>query len=180
MPDDPATERPRQAIPLLERREIEARIVGPLVRAFAEAFGDGPTRDVLRRVISDLARQAGDDLACQCGQTGLDAFASTLERWKAGGALELTILEQSDDRLAFNVTRCRYAEMYRALGLADLGPILSCLRDFALVEGFNPDIGLTRTQTLMEGASHCDFRFERRGEPIPGSSPGGPAADQDG
>ena len=43
--------------------------------------------------------------------------------------------------------------MYRALGLADLGAShLSCVRDFALVEGFNPEIHLTRTQTIMDGA----------------------------
>ena len=63
------------------------------------------------------------------------------------------------DRLSFDVTRCKYAEMYRALGLADLGASLSCVRDFALVEGFNPAITLERTQTLMQGAPHCDFRF---------------------
>ena len=42
---------------------------------------------------------------------------------------------------------------------ADLGASLSCQRDFSLVEGFNPAIRLTRTQTLMEGAPFCDFRF---------------------
>jgi hypothetical protein len=55
--------------------------------------------------------------------------------------------------------------MYRALGLEDLGGSLSCVRDFALVEGFNPDLELVRTQTLMEGASRCDFRFRRRPDP---------------
>ncbi len=71
------------------------------------------------------------------------------------------MLEQSPDRLAFNVVRCRYAEMYRALGLEALGASLSCQRDFALVQGFNPEIRLKRTQTLMEGAPFCDFRFHR-------------------
>jgi hypothetical protein len=28
-----------------------------------------------------------------------------------------------------------------------------------MIDGFNPDLKLTRTQTVMEGASHCDFRF---------------------
>ena len=59
-------------------------------------------------------------------------------------------------------TRCRYAEMYRSLGIAEVGALLSCNRDFSLVEGFNPDIALTRTQTIMQGASHCDFRFVAR------------------
>jgi hypothetical protein len=52
--------------------------------------------------------------------------------------------------------------MYRALGIPELGALLSCNRDFALIERFNPDVRLTRTQTIMEGATHCDFRFERK------------------
>ncbi len=52
--------------------------------------------------------------------------------------------------------------MYRALGLEDLGFSLSCCRDFAVIEGFNPELTLDRTQTLMEGAPCCDFRFRRR------------------
>jgi hypothetical protein len=51
--------------------------------------------------------------------------------------------------------------MYRELGLEDLGATLSCLRDFELARGFNPDIELTRTKTIMEGAAFCDFRFRR-------------------
>jgi hypothetical protein len=103
-------------------------------------------------------------MARAVGEASLSAFARCLDRWTEGGALELDILEQTPERLSFNVTRCRYAEMYRALGLADLGSSLSCCRDFALVEGFSPEITLQRTQTIMEGAEHCDFRF-RSGPP---------------
>jgi hypothetical protein len=49
--------------------------------------------------------------------------------------------------------------MYRALGIPELGVVLSCGRDFALGEGFNPDLKLTRTQIIMEGAPYCDFRY---------------------
>jgi hypothetical protein len=52
--------------------------------------------------------------------------------------------------------------MYHRLGVPWLGRLLSCNRDYALIEGFNPDVKLLRTQTIMEGASYCDFRFERR------------------
>ena len=33
--------------------------------------------------------------------------------------------------------------------------------DFPMAEGFGPDVELTRTQTIMQGASHCDFRYRR-------------------
>ena len=61
-----------------------------------------------------------------------------------------------------NVTRCRYSEMYRDLGLGDLGAVLSCNRDGAFCEGYDPRLELTRTQTIMSGASHCNFRYRWR------------------
>lgn len=151
-------------ISLLHQREIEARVIGPLVRAFAEEVGPDRALAVLRRVVVDLARRGGEDLAERLGADSLEAFAGALDLWRENDALRIEMLEQSDDRLSFNVVRCRYAEMYRALGLADLGASLSCQRDFALIEGFNPDIKLERSQTLMEGAPHCDFRFRRKAQ----------------
>ncbi len=150
----------RQGISLLQRREIEAKIVGPLIRAVQDELGAEKTRELLLGVISELARQGGADLARRLGEASLEAFAGTLDLWSEGGALEIDLLERSAERLSFNVTRCRYAELYRDLGLADLGASLSCQRDFSLVEGFNPAIHLTRTQTIMQGAPHCDFRFQ--------------------
>jgi hypothetical protein len=41
--------------------------------------------------------------------------------------------------------------------------LFHCNRDFGMVEGFNPSLTLKRTQTIMQGASHCDFRFVRKG-----------------
>lgn len=147
------------AMTLLQRREIEANIVAPLVRAVMGELGEARTLELLREVVAGLARQSGAAMAVEFGDASLSAFARGLDRWKEGGALEIDMLAEAPDRLEFNVTRCRYAEMYRALGMADLGGSLSCCRDFALVEGFNPEVKLTRTQTIMEGAPHCDFRF---------------------
>jgi hypothetical protein len=154
-----ASGNPSPSLTLLQRREIEAKIVGPLIRGFAAEVGADRALEIVRAVIVNLAHEAGAELALAVGEASLEAFARGINRWTEGGALELEILDQSTDRLSFNVTRCKYAEMYRALGLADLGGSLSCQRDFALVEGFNPEISLERTQTLMEGAPYCDFRF---------------------
>jgi hypothetical protein len=149
----------KPALPLLEQREIEARIVGPLLRAFAAEMGLERTLEIVGEVIRELARQSGRELAQALGECTLEAFAQTLGRWCQNDALQIEVLEQTPEKLSFNVTRCRYAEMYRSLGLPDLGGSLSCQRDFALAQGFNPAIQLERTQTIMEGASHCDFRF---------------------
>jgi hypothetical protein len=149
-------------IGVLRRREIEARIVGPLLEALGREFGAERVREVAREVIVSVARQQGDQLAAAMGGRSLAHFAASLDLWKKDDALQTDVLEQTDERFAFNVTRCRYAELYRALGIPELGGLLSCNRDFALIEGFNPDVELKRTQTIMEGAPFCDFRFVRR------------------
>jgi predicted ArsR family transcriptional regulator len=153
---------PRPALTLLQQREIEAKVLGPLIHAMIKELGEDRALELVRGVITDLAQHSGAELARSIGTASLEAFAQALGRWCEGGALEMEMLEQSPERLSFNVTRCRYAEMYRALGLADLGASLSCQRDFALIQGFNPDIELERTQTIMGGASHCDFRFHNK------------------
>jgi hypothetical protein len=76
-----------------------------------------------------------------------------------GGALEFKTVELTPTRAGLDVTRCKYAEMYREHGLEDFGFLLSCGRDFSLFEGFNPNIKFTRTKTIMEGADCCDFRL---------------------
>jgi predicted ArsR family transcriptional regulator len=145
---------------ILTRREIEARIVAPLLEAFAAEVGNERAIEIVQKVILQIAREQGAQLAQQAGGCTLVHFTAALEAWKKGDAMEMEVLEQSDQRLAFNVTRCGYADMYRQLGLAELGKTLSCGRDFALIEGFNPEISLTRTQTILDGASCCDFRYE--------------------
>jgi hypothetical protein len=114
---------------------------------------------VVQRTIIKIAREQGADLSKQAGGNSLQDFTETLQFWTRDDALNIEVIEASEDVLYFNVTRCRYSELYNSLGIGDLGTIFSCARDFALIEGFNPDVSLTRTQTIMEGAPFCDFRY---------------------
>lgn len=150
---------------VLKRREIEARIVGPLLARLAAEYGDG-VYDIARDEIVDIARAQGANLAEQSGGNSLVDFARSLGAWSAEGALETELVELTDQAFGFDVTRCRYAESYRELGLEQLGATLSCNRDGALIEGFNPNVEFTRTQTIMGGASHCDFRFRLQETPV--------------
>ena len=152
-------------IGVLKRREIEARILLPVIEALGKEFGKERVVEIVRDVIVNVAQAQGREVAAQQGGTSLGHLARALEDWQKGDAYRMDVLEQGDERFSFNVTRCRYAEMYRSLGIPELGALLSCNRDFALAEGFSPDVELTRTQTIMQGAPHCDFRFVKRARP---------------
>jgi hypothetical protein len=146
-------------IGVLKRREIEARILAPLIDAFAAEFGREQVLETVRRVITRIARDQGKALAGHMGGNTLAHLVKSQANWLKGDSLTIEVRHIDDTAYDYDVTRCRYAEMYQALGIPELGAILSCGRDFALGEGFNPDLKLTRTQTIMEGAPRCDFRY---------------------
>jgi hypothetical protein len=151
----------RSKLSLLQRREIEALVAVPLIKAYIQELGFEKGVDIATRVIQDLARKAGQELAVTLGSNGIADLARLVrEIWAQDGALETKILEQTENKFAFNVARCRYVETYERLGVKDFGYCLSCSRDWAFGEGFNSRLKLTRTQTIMEGAPYCDFRFK--------------------
>ena len=144
---------------VIDRRRIEAMVLGPMLRAFQAEFGVEKTNEIASTVITKLAREQGAEFAKGIGANGLEDYAANKDAWRRQGALEVDIVESDSDRYSFDVTRCKYAEMYTEMGYGDLGAIFSCTRDFEFVAGFNPSVNLERTQTIMEGASHCDFRY---------------------
>ncbi|VTT98667.1 Uncharacterized protein OS=Caldilinea aerophila (strain DSM 14535 / JCM 11387 / NBRC 104270 / STL-6-O1) GN=CLDAP_01400 PE=4 SV=1: ATC_hydrolase [Gemmataceae bacterium] len=153
--DSPA----RVPLPLLQQREVEAKVIAPLFHAFAKEVGEPRAREIVAGVVRDLARSAG----CAAATVGNDLahLKHVVEKWAENGALELVVLRDDHEAFEFDVTRCRFAELYHRLGMADLGPLLSCNRDAAMIEGFNPGIAFTRTQTIMEGSPHCNFRYRK-------------------
>lgn len=144
---------------VLDRRKVEAMILGPMLRAFQKEIGAEKTNEIARNVITDLAREQGSQFASGIGSNGLKDYASNKDAWRRHGALEVEIIESNDSKYSFDVIRCKYAEMYNELGFGDLGGIFSCTRDFEFATGFNSKVKLERTQTIMQGASHCDFRY---------------------
>lgn len=153
---------PSAALPatLLQRRGIEAEVLIPLIRRLERELGVERAHLIASETIAEIAREQGTAAAAAIGRDDLVGFRQVRDSWGgAGGDLEIETVQEDECHLHFNVTRCRFAEMYEQMGARDLGFILSCNRDFTLSEGFSDRVQLERTQTIMEGASHCDFRY---------------------
>jgi regulator of protease activity HflC (stomatin/prohibitin superfamily) len=151
---------------ILARRKIEAAIIAPIYDELRRAIGEDEARNILRRAIRRAAIDAGTEFASRAeGEADLESFKAILPLWTKDDALTIEVIDDAPGVFEFNVKRCRYAEAYRAMGLGDIGDILSCNRDGAFCEGYDPRIELTRTQTIMRGASHCDFRYRSSSNP---------------
>jgi len=148
------------ALPILTQRRIEAAFAKGIYDEMKEEVGEATAKRILTNAVIKLAKQAAAEMARDApGGASLDSFRGIQPRWTAEDALRIDVVKSTETEFHFNVTRCRYAEMYRAMGLADLGAVLSCNRDGAFCEGYDPHLKLQRTQTLMGGATQCDFRY---------------------
>lgn len=147
-------------IGILQRRTIEAGIIKPIYEEMVAAFGADAAATVIDTAIRKAAIAAGKHFADKTpGGTSLRTFEDLQVLWTADNALEIEVTKSTETEFHYKVNRCRYAETYKAMGLGKIGHLLSCNRDGVFCQGYDPRITLERTQTVMEGASHCDFRY---------------------
>lgn len=150
-------------LPILLRRKIEAMILKHVFDVITQRSGRDEAEAVIGETCSRSAIEQGKALAALLGRApDLIDFKAIQPNWTREDALRIETLEATEEKMDFNVTRCRYAEMYKEMGLGDIGHLLSCNRDGDFCIGYNPEIELTRTQTIMKGASHCDFRYRMK------------------
>ena len=147
-------------LPIIELRRIEANIIKPIYDEMVKSLGKEKAQEILGQAIIRNAIEQGATLAEKGeGPNDLNGFAALLPQWTKNDALEIDVISQNDTQFDFNVTRCRYSEMYQEMGLGEIGHLLSCQRDGTFCEGYDPNLRLERTQTIMQGASHCDFAY---------------------
>ena len=147
-------------IPLIEQIKIQAQILVPLVKTLQAELGEAQANALVRKALGAVYRKFGEEWWRAQAASGLgERMAGAFENFGAGNALDYEVLEQAPDAFDVNVTGCRYAQFFNKIGAPELGFLLVCSSDFPMAEGFGADVQLTRTQTIMQGASHCDFRY---------------------
>jgi hypothetical protein len=150
-------------IPTLTKRRLQAEVIGPIYAEMAAQLGEDRASAILDAAIRKAAIAEGKYFAAKAGgKTSMADFIKLYELWTADGALEMKVLRADGERFDFDITRCRYAETYREMGLGKIGHLLSCNRDGTFCQGYDPNITLEREQTIMEGAPCCTFRYRLR------------------
>jgi len=147
------------ATSILDATRIQARIVIPIVKALEKEIGNERAHAIVGRAIAESyvgwrekrgfvenAHPRRDDAA-----DGSPAFPVDEE-----------IVEDTDEAYGHNIVGCAFAQYFRSIGEPEIGALMTCGVDFAAEERMRPGWEFARTQTLMEGAPHCDFRWRRK------------------
>jgi hypothetical protein len=156
---------PRQddagTVTLLARRRIEAAMLAEVYAVLMDRLGRDQALAVIEDTVTRAAFEAGRAFAASApNEPNLEHFRSVVDLWRRGDALTIEDVRQGPDNLSFAVTRCRYAEAYREMGLpAELATRVSCLRDGAFVAGYSPKLAISRPETIAGGSGRCPFTF---------------------
>jgi predicted hydrocarbon binding protein len=148
---------------ILAKRRMQAEVIGPIHAELVTELGEERANAILARAIVKAAIAEGRAFAAKTpgGVTSLADFVKLYELWTRDGSLEVEVLETTETTFNFDVTRCKYAETYKEMGLGKIGHLLSCNRDGTFCQGYDPKITLERRQTIMAGAPRCTFRYTR-------------------
>ena len=148
-------------LPTLTKRRLQAQVIGPIYFEMVAQLGEARAAEILDAAIKKAAIAEGQSFAAKApnGITSMADFIKLYENWTADGALEMDVLEATATTFNFNITRCKYAETYKEMGLGKIGHLMSCNRDGTFCEGYDANIKLDRKQTIMEGAPCCTFRY---------------------
>lgn len=151
--------------PNFEHIKAQAAVLVPLVRLLRAEIGVERADALIVRALGEWARSIGTMLRQIPGEGTLSKLKTAIEGLDAAGMQQTEFLKSTETQLDYNVTRCRAAEFYRSQGLEELGYLFVCKLDDSVMPALDAKLSFVRDQTLMQGATHCTFRFTRPQDP---------------
>ncbi len=149
-------------VSLLDKTRMQAQVLVPVLRALRAELGKDKADAIVKQALRDWSKQ----LFAAIGD-GIEG--SPRRKWATmqsaldevtGKEVEFEMRRHDKEVLEFDVTRCRFAEFFRALGEPELGALLICATDFDIAAASDGEVSLDRAQTIMQGAPSCTFRYK--------------------
>ncbi|MGD8441185.1 MAG: L-2-amino-thiazoline-4-carboxylic acid hydrolase [Holophagae bacterium] len=118
--------------------------------------------EVIQDTACETAAQVIAGVAASMPDRSLSAWAASMKEPDEvmRHAISFDIVEDGETAFEVRITECLWAATFRAADAADLGYSWVCHPDFAMARAFNPEMRLRRDQTLMQGSTHCNHRWE--------------------
>ena len=149
-------------ISLLDKTRIQAQVLVPVLRALRLELGKQRADAIVKQALRDWSKQLFAAIGHGIEGSPRRKWAIIQSVWGevSGREVEVEILRHDEEALEIDVTRCRFAEFFRALGEPELGALLICETDFDIASVGEGQVSLDRAQTIMQGAPSCTFRYK--------------------
>jgi hypothetical protein len=149
-------------VSLLDKTRMQAQVLLPVLRALRAELGKAKADAIVKQALRDWSKQLFAAIGDRIEGSPRRKWATiqTVFGEVSGREVEVEILRHDKEALEIDVTRCRFAEFFRALGEPELGALLICEADFDIASVGDGEVSLERAQTLMQGAPTCTFRYK--------------------
>ena len=144
----------------LDQLKAQAQVLLPLIKELKTELGEEGAYAIARKAMNNFYYNIGQQISIIYPGGPIEKTSALTPIYAAGNALDYEEIKKTSDTYEYKVTGCRYAEYYKELGEPELGYLFVCAGDFPIAEGISPDLELIRTQTIMQGADHCDFCYK--------------------
>lgn len=129
-----------------------------LLKALQRQHGNAVV-DTAMQALEERVREEWQTIGELHGKNDIDELVQVIwEHFGKSGGFEFTV-EHRDNGIQICCTKCPLADMARAIGEPEWGYRFYCKTDPIVVEAFNPNIGLQRSKTLMEGHEYCNHFY---------------------
>ena len=149
-------------VSLLDKTRMQAQVLVPVLRALRTELGKEKADAIVKQALRDWSKELfaaiGDSF-----EGGPRRKWATMQSALGDATLkeiEFETRRHDKEVFEFDVTRCRFAEFFRALDEPELGALLICATDFDIVSASGSEVSLDRAQTIMQGAPSCTFRYK--------------------
>ena len=149
-------------ISLLDKTRIQAQVLVPVLAALRAELGKDKADAIVKQALRDWSRKLFAAVGDGVDGSARRKWATVQSAWNDVTAreVEFETLRHDKEALDIDVTRCRFAEFFRALGEPELGALLICEADFDVAAVGGGDVSLDRGQTIMKGAPRWTFRYK--------------------
>ncbi len=147
---------------LLDKTRIQAQVLVPVLRALRSELGKEKADAIVKEALRGWSRQLFAAIGDSIEGSPRRKWAALQAAWAEITEPHVTAEIRRHDKEAFDIdiTDCRFAEFFRALGEPELGALLICATDYDIAAAGDGEVTFAREQTLMQGAPSCTFRYK--------------------
>ena len=147
---------------LLDKTHIQAQVLMPVLTALRSELGRAKADAIVRDALRDWSKALFAAIGDSVDGSPRRKWATFQSAWADVSLRDVTVEmhRHDEEAMEFDVTECRFAEFFRALGEPELGALLICEADFDIAAAGGGAVSLTRDQTIMQGAPICAFRYK--------------------
>lgn len=149
------------SLSFLDKTRIQAQVLVPVLRALRAELGREKADAIVHQALREWSREMFTAIGESVDGTPRRKWAAMQGHMNelSGPSVEFETHRKDREAFEFDVTRCRFAEFFRALDEPELGGLLACHTDFDIAAASGDEVELERDQTIMQGAPSCTFRY---------------------